>query len=181
MNDIYRTHPWFHFFSVFLMLCCHGCLFGDKKEEKPVVYPITTMAKPQKGLEKKAEERPSKQERQQRMFRREMDKRFKEFSLETIETQQDILARIIGLEEEYQKIKEKILLVEFFQEETSGEIVKMQEELEAELDTLKMQLDDYNTLLIKILDKISSAPASTVQPQKEPAPTKKPEGGVLDF
>ncbi len=181
MNNIYKSHSWFHFFSVFLVLCCHGCLLGDKKERKPVVYPVTTMAKPQKSLEEKAEERPSKQERQQRMFRREMDKLFKELSLETKETQQDILARITGLEEEYQKIKEKISLVEFFQEETSGEIVKMQEELDVELDTLKVQLDDYNALLIKILDKISSAPASTVQPQEEPAPAKKPEGGILDF
>lgn len=178
MNEIHKNSPLLCLCLTFLMLCCHGCLFGgNKKKERTPVYPVTTMTAPQTTpQEKYEEEEAARQERQLRTYRREMDKHFRQFSQGMKEAQEDLIVRIIALEEDYQQIKEKLSLMEFFQDESSKDRAKLQERLEFEFETLREQIDDYNTLLVKILDKISIVPESTAYPEEFVSPAN-PEAG----
>lgn len=147
------------------MLCCHGCLFGgnNKKEDK-AVYPVTTMPAPAKEPEKEPEEQPAKRNNEQnpslRAFQQEVGKELNDLSNEMRETHGDLLTRTAALEEDYKQLTEKISLLEFLQGEASGKTAKMQERLEFELETIRQQIEDYNALLINILDKISASPGA---------------------
>ncbi|MEE9583978.1 MAG: hypothetical protein V3W51_00715 [Candidatus Brocadiales bacterium] len=153
----------------FLLLCCHGCLFGGEKKEKKAAYPVTTMKPPKKELEKEPVERPVRQNPPLKAFGLEMDKRFRNLSREMKETQEDLLTRVTALEVDSQELSDTLLLVEFFQEESVNEMANMQERLEFELEALREQIEDYNALLVTILDRISSVPDEVTQPE-EPSP-----------
>lgn len=171
MNEIHKNSPLLCLCLAFLMLCCHGCLFGgNKKEERTPVYPVTTMSAPRTTPQEKHEEEAARQERQLRAYRREMDKHFRQFSQGMKEAQEDLIVRITALEEDYQQIKEKLSLMEFFQDESSKDRAKLQERLEFEFETLREQIDDYNALLVKVLDKISTVPESTAYPEEFVSP-----------
>ncbi|MFQ5957393.1 MAG: hypothetical protein ACE5KK_06450 [Candidatus Brocadiales bacterium] len=170
MNDLDKNHLLCLCLAL-LMLCCHGCLFGGEKKEERVVYPVATKTVPQKVPEEEAKRKPVnkpvKQGTTTRAFQ-EIDKRLSKLSQETKEAQEDLLTRITALEDDSQQLKDKLSLVEFLQGESSNEITKMREGLEFELESLREQIEDYNALLIDILNRISSAPEDTVQPEPTP-------------
>src|SRR3989338_333410 len=163
MNGMDRNNFVCLFFLALLMLCCHGCLFGgnNKKEDK-AVYPVTTMPTPTKEPEKEPEEQPAKKQKEQnsslKVLQQEVSKELNDLSKEMKETHGDLLTRTAALEEDYKQLTEKISLLEFLQGEASGKTAKMQERLEFELETIRQQIEDYNALLINILDKISASP-----------------------
>ncbi|MFQ5862775.1 MAG: hypothetical protein ACE5IC_06590 [Candidatus Brocadiales bacterium] len=168
MNNLNKNHLLFRICLALLILCCHGCLFGGEEKKKGVVYPVATTTVPPKGPKEEAVKgpvkEPVKRDPTHRAFRLETDKRLSKLSRETKEAQQDLLTRITALEEDYQQLKDKLSLVEFLHEDSSGEITKMRERLEFELETLREQIEDYNALLVEILNRISSAPGDTIQP-----------------
>ncbi len=146
---------------VFLILSCQGCLFffgGDKKKERATVYPVARMTPPKKEPEKEPVKKPARQSPPLTAFRLEMNRRFDNLSRETREAQEDLLTSVTALEEDNIQIREALSLLEFFQDESSSEVMKMQEKLEFELGTLRQQVQDYNALMVKILKKISAAP-----------------------
>lgn len=172
MNSIDKNNFVYRFCFALLALCCHGCLLGGNGKEEKVVYPVATMTTPQRELEKEAEEPPAKRYRERNSlltaFRQEVNKELSDLSKETREAQEDLLTRTTALEADYQQLMEKVSLLEFLQGEASSKMAKMQESLEFELETLRQQIEDYNGLLVKILDKISTSPDTTQL--EEPVP-----------
>lgn len=156
-----------YFLAVILMLCCQSCLFGGKEEKRTVVYPVATTVPPQKQSEPPADE-PQKKVPGPTMLQLKMDKRLRDISRETKEAQEDLLVRITALEEDYRQLRDKLSLIESLQEESSGKMERIRESLEFELETLRAQIEDYNALLVKILDKVSSSPEATGQPEFTP-------------
>lgn len=151
-----------------IFIMCPGCLFGEKEEKRAVVYPVATAAVPQKRPVERPVEEPEKKLSRSKILQLKIDKRLDDISRETKEAQGDLLVRITALEEDYQQLRDKLSLIEFLQEESSNEMEKMRESLEFEMETLRGQIEDYNALLVKILDKISSSPEATVQPEFTP-------------
>ncbi|MCP4364188.1 MAG: hypothetical protein GY800_02690 [Planctomycetes bacterium] len=162
--------------GVFLILCCQGCFFGfggNKKKDSAPVYPVTKMTPPREEPEeepvKKPVKKPARQGPPQTAFRLEMNRRFNDLSRETRDGQEDLLTRITALEEDNIQIREALSLLEFFQDEASGEVIKMQEKLEFELEALRQRIEDYNTLLVKVLNRVSTVPEATpVSEEKSP-------------
>ena len=149
---------------VFLILSCQGCLYfgGGKKKERATVYPVARMTppreEPEKEPAKKPVKKPARQGPPQTAFRLEMNRRFDNLSRETKDAQEDLLTSVTALEEDNIQIREALSLLEFFQDESSSEVMKMQEKLEFELGALRQQIEDYNALMVKILKKISAVP-----------------------
>ncbi|MEE9558490.1 MAG: hypothetical protein V3V94_03300 [Candidatus Brocadiales bacterium] len=112
--------------------------------------------------------KPIRQGPPQTAFRLEMNKRFNDLTRETRDGQEDLLTRITALEEDNIQIREALSLLEFFQDEASGDVIKMQEKLEFELEALRQRIDDYNTLLVKVLNRVSTGSAATPASEEEP-------------
>ncbi|MHC4196779.1 MAG: hypothetical protein ACYSRP_02555 [Planctomycetota bacterium] len=160
--------------GVFLILCCQGCFYfgGNKKDKKATVYPVAKMPppseEPEEELVEKPVKKPARQGLPQTAFRLEMNQRFNDLSRETRDGQEDLLTRITALEEDNRQIREALSLLEFFQDEASGEVIKMQEKLEFELKALGQRIEDYNTLLVKVLNRVSAVPEATPVSEEKP-------------
>ena len=118
------------------------------------------MAPPKQEPEEEPVKKPTRQGPPQTAFRLEMNKRFNDLTREARDGQEDLLTRITALEEDNIQIREALSLLEFFQDEASGDVIKMQEKLEFELEALRQRIDDYNTLLVKVLNRVSAGPAA---------------------
>ncbi len=153
-----------------MILCCQGCLFfgRDKKNKKATVYPVTKRTPPIEEPKEEPVKKPIRQGPPQTAFRLEMNKRFNDLTRETRDGQEDLLTRITALEEDNIQIREALSLLEFFQDEASGDVIKMQEKLEFELEALRQRIDDYNTLLVKVLNRVSAGPAATPASEEKP-------------
>ncbi len=137
------------------VLLFSGCLFGGKKEPNNVatipteVQPVkATASLPPKELEKRKEIQGPIVERQ--------------------ELYDDILSRLSALEKDYQFLKDKISMLEFLAGETSKDTKKTKEEMRVEMEKLRGQLAEYNTLIVRILDRVSKEPKKQETSQVSP-------------
>lgn len=123
----------------------HGCFFrGDSKKETP--QPILLEQQKNPAIEKTPKPPDLGQE---------IEEAFHKFSREREAKYEDVIKRLEALEQDYQHLKESLSLLEHSQEGASVNAQKSREALEVRIETLREQLEEYNTLMLNILSKLS--------------------------
>ncbi|HHT9119020.1 MAG TPA: hypothetical protein ACFYD3_00555 [Candidatus Hypogeohydataceae bacterium YC41] len=134
--------------ALFLVFFFSGCLFGGKKETPSEVATV-----PQPVTMPKASSPPPPPTQAT-----EKVKETQELPVERQELYDDLLSRLSSLERDYRFLKDKVSMLEFLMGEANKDSKKTKEEMHAELEKLRTQLSDYNTLMLRILDRVSKEP-----------------------
>lgn len=143
-----RRCLWLTLCLIISLLTSNSCLFrGNSKRETP--EPVALQENPRP---------PQQDSRPPADLDKEIQKKFHEFSREKEEIYDEILEKLAALEEKYQTLRERIVLLESHQEEASNKDRQSREELESRLEQLKAQLGEYNKLLLNIINKMSTEP-----------------------
>lgn len=122
-----------------------GCLFWGKKETAEIVT-APPPSPPAKGPSAPPVKEP------------EEPKETHGPPVERPELYDDILSRLTALEKDYHFLRDKVSMLEFLVEEASKNSKKTKEEMHVELDKLRSQLSEYNSLMLRILDRVSKEP-----------------------
>ena len=131
--------------AMFLIFSLSGCFFGGKEDTTAV----TAVSQP--GPTAKTPSPPPVQEP-------EKTKEINDLPAERQELYDDILSRINSLERDYQFLKDKVSMLEFLAGDASKDSKKTKEEMRVELEKLRAQLAEYNTLILRILSRMSKEP-----------------------
>ena len=138
-----------------LILSLSGCFFGG---EKGPAEGITT---PQAGPTTDTKTPPTPSTREA-----EKARETPALPAERQELYDDILSRLNSMERDYQFLKDKVSMLEFLVGDASRDSKKTKEEMRVELEKLRAQLAEYNTLILRILSRMSKE-----QEKQEPSPS----------
>lgn len=85
--------------------------------------------------------------------------------VERQELYDDILSRLNSMEQDYQFLKDKVSMLEFLVGDASKDSKKTKEEMRVELEKLRAQLAEYNTLILRILSRMSKEQEPSSSPR----------------
>lgn len=141
-------YSWPTFCLVIYLLTLSSCFFGgNSKQEIP--EPVAVQEKPAP---------PPKESSLPTNLDQEIQKKFHALSREKEEIYDEILSKLAALEEKHQTLRERIAVLESRYQEDANKEKQSREEIETKIEQLKVQLEQYNGLMLNIIQKISTEP-----------------------
>ncbi|MEK7241733.1 MAG: hypothetical protein AAB048_03030 [Planctomycetota bacterium] len=132
-----------------------GSFFGGEKG------PAEVVTAPQPGPTTDTKNPPTPSTKETEKARETHD-----LTVERQELYDDILSRLNSMERDYQFLKDKVSMLEFLVGDATKDSKKTKEEMRVELEKLRAQLAEYNTLILRILSRMSKE-----QEKQEPSPS----------